>query len=128
MLLAVIAVVGGCGNKQDDSGHQRSADPKVAVYEAAVNAPPGKTECESLLNALKAFDEATIKANIPPGWERFPATDELLARCNALPAEAQYCLVPKHQYDKARCGPVLEALEKSDEGKRYFELVRPKKP
>lgn len=99
----------------------------VAPYRAALDAPAGATPCESSFNAFLALGEAAKKAQMDPPWKSFPAKDAYLAACAAVPVEAQECMIPKNQGNRAKCDPILEKMQATEAGKKLMGLLEPRK-
>lgn len=128
VLPAVLVLAGGCKRKAAPTpagGHAEPHDDRVAPMTAAFEAKEGATQCESAWNALVALDQASVKAGMPPPWEKLPARATFEETCNRLSAEQQWCFVPKHQADHKRCDPVLAQLTTDPWGIELRKLLKP---
>jgi hypothetical protein len=122
MKLSIVLTLAVCSWGCSKPAPQHHVDEKVAPLSAALAAPEGKTPCESAWNAFEALDSAAKKDRIPPPWTTFPAKDAFLGACGGLSADAQQCLIPKNQGNRAKCDPVITKLKASAEGQKFYAL------
>lgn len=103
------------------SPHRDGLDRAAAPLTALFTAPEGKTPCESAHNAILASVEASAAAGKPPRFTKVALRDDFLARCEALPKEAQSCMVPRyaasHRGECDRVRPPPEVM------KEMFEVA-----
>src|SRR3990167_3489719 len=93
----VLVAAGSSGCRCDRDKHGHSQEPSlVAPFRAALNAPEGKTPCESAHNSLIALEEAAFKANMPAPWPVLPKREEFIDVCQRLSPETQRCLFPRY--------------------------------
>jgi hypothetical protein len=83
-------------------GLERASAPLAAMY----TAPEGKTPCESAYNAFKAEQDTSRASGIKSHVLKLAERDLFVQKCEALPKEAQPCMVPKY-----RAGHVDECLK-----------------
>ncbi len=103
--------------------HAEGIDREMTSLRAMFEAPAGATPCDTAWNAFSAADEAAKRSGRTPLVLHLAPRDEFLARCRALPAEAQPCLAPaystRHRDDCLRVKPSAEVL------KPMFEIKPP---
>ncbi|HEX3342990.1 MAG TPA: hypothetical protein VHS09_00405, partial [Polyangiaceae bacterium] len=82
-----------------------------AAIVALERAPEGSTPCESAYNAFKASKDVSDTQGVKAVVHKLAPRDEFLAKCGALPAAAQSCLLPRYmvrhrdECDRARPSP-----------------------
>lgn len=121
-LLLVVAAAVACRRKDK---HAESHEPSlVAPFRAALNAPEGKTPCESAHNSLIALEEAAIAANMPAPWPVLPKREEFLDVCQRLPLETQRCLFPRyHSQHHDKCVDRIAEMETDEWGKIIRKMI-----
>ena len=82
---------------------------------ASMTAPEGKTSCETAFNAVTAEQEAAKKQGTVPRFKWVAAREQFLAGCEALPKDAQTCMMPRymaqHRDECVRLRPAPDKLK-----------------
>jgi len=81
---------------QQESEHGAGIDHAMAAVLAMQRAPEGNTPCESAYNAFKASYDVSQSQDTKALVLKLAPREEFLAKCAALPAGAQACLVPRY--------------------------------
>jgi hypothetical protein len=75
-----------------DPGVQRG----LAPVQAMMNAPEGKTPCETAYNAIEAEQKTARDKGLPSVFRKVAPRDRFLQLCASLPEGAQRCFVPRY--------------------------------
>ena len=122
--LVLIVGAPGCHCDKDKQTHSQHEPAVVAPLRAALDAPEGKTPCESAHNALIAIDEGSAKANMPAPWPVLPKREEFLDICGRLPLETQRCLFPRyHSQHHDVCVERIDEMKTDEWGKIIFKMI-----
>lgn len=133
--VAVLLLAGGClaiffwrrssqhSPPPPPSLHGAGIDREMSAVRAMYSAPPGKTPCEDAFNAFKAADDLARTAHARAVVIHLAAREDFLARCNALPADAQSCLAPRYMArNREQC---VHARPSAEVVKTMVELTLP---
>jgi hypothetical protein len=94
------------------SSHAAGMDHAMRSVLVMYKAPPGDTPCESAYNAFKASLDVSTQEHVIPFVLSLQPHDVFIARCNALPAQTQQCLLvaykAQHQSECDRARPSRE--------------------
>ena len=68
----------------------------LAPVQAMMNAPEGKTPCETAYNAIEAEQKTARAKGLPSVFRKVAPRGEFLALCANLPEDAQRCFAPRY--------------------------------
>jgi hypothetical protein len=100
--------------------HAQGIDREMRALKAMLNAPEGKTPCESAWNTFSAGDQAGREPGATRYVIKLAPHDEFMSRCNALPPMAQACLAPA--YARSHRDECIKAKPSPDLLTPMFEL------
>jgi len=123
LAMVLLGMVGaGCKRGRAQETHE---DPRTEPLTAALEAPEGKTPCETAHNSFIALDTAALKAGQETPWDTLPKREQFLDLCQRLPLEMQNCSMPRYMVaNRPKCERVLAEMEVDPWGKQVFQLLR----
>jgi hypothetical protein len=99
----------------DPTAHGAGIDWAMSPLAALMDAPEGATPCDTLYNAIQMAQSDATRKGRSALFDWVAPHDEFFARCNAIPPEAQPCLLPRywrdHRDDCRRLRPPQSTLD-----------------
>ena len=107
--------------RRDDHA-RKQLEERLAPLNARVNAPPGKTPCETAYNGFKGFLDADKSGRNTTF--ALPPRDDFLRRCESLTEPERRCLEPVYpNAHPEECRPLFKSLSA-----KVFEPVKDSLP
>jgi len=79
---------------EQESAHGNGIDNSMATVRALYHGPEGKTPCETAYNAFKNSMDVAKNDGAKAVVQQLAPREEFLAKCQALPANSQTCMIP----------------------------------
>ena len=107
------------------SQHAAGIDHAMSAVLVLYHAPVGATPCESAYNAFKASLDLSNEQHVTAVVTWLAPHDDFIARCAALPAKSQQCVVPiylaEHRAECASAKPPDDVLKAMAQMKQVAE-------